>query len=316
MLIFFIHGVGTKNANYANNLVKNINQNFIRTEQETEALFYSSFWGNLFNNKKSQTINFIEKDVVEAISKHKIPKWLQKDVYRYKERRFQFINEFLGDFLIYQNPLRGQSIRDIVIQQFLQFVEDHPQKNEVHLVAHSLGCLILWDLLFSQELKNDEKVSYFRQRMSKLGLESITTLGSPLLFIKQFLDIDFSPLSSFVDANKTFDGEYALRWINVIHSSDVIAYPMTSAIQNEVSQKLFFTDQYVWLNSNKVEPVLRSLGNHDEAMITAASDAHSSYLSKNLDGAITGDIIARNILGKTKELEEIRITSWDKSLYR
>jgi hypothetical protein len=314
MLIFFIHGVGTKNTKYASNLIKNINQNLISSEKETEVLFYSSFWGNLFNNKKSQTINLIERDVAEAISKHKISKWLQKDVYRYKERRFQFINEFLGDFLIYQNPLRGQSIRDIVIQQFLQFVEDHPQKNEVHLVAHSLGCLILWDLLFSQELRNEEKVSYFRQRIVELGLESITTLGSPLLFIKQFLDIDFSPLGSFVDANRTSDDEYALRWVNVIHSSDLIAYPMASAIQNEVSPKLFFTDQYVWLNSNKVEPVLRNLGKQDEAMVTAASDAHSSYFINNLDGAITGRVTALNILGKIKELKEKSITSWDDKL--
>jgi hypothetical protein len=44
MLIFFIHGVNTQNYKYADILIKNIKKNI-----NAPANFYSSFWGNLFN---------------------------------------------------------------------------------------------------------------------------------------------------------------------------------------------------------------------------------------------------------------------------
>jgi hypothetical protein len=219
----------------------------------------------------------------------------------------------LGDFLNYQNPERGREIRKVIIRQFAQFIKNHPQEEEIHFVAHSLGCLILWDLLFSSSVKDNLDILRFRDYMYHLNLKSITTLGSPLLFIKHFLDIDFLLPNEFIDLNKNeaSDRNYALRWVNIIHSSDLIAYPMKSAIKDEVSEQLFFVDQFIWLNANAKEPLLRGIGRHDEALVAAALQAHSSYFADNMDGAITGEVIAKNLQNRVVALNNKRITSWD-----
>lgn len=310
MFVFFIHGVSTKNSSYADALIKNIKKEIAKRQSKNKIDFYSSYWGNLFNNKKHQIIACIEEDFSRACDKHQEYKQYHYDIYRYKRRRRQLISNFLGDFLIYQNPERGKAIRRSILEQLNQFIRDHPGNNQIHFIAHSLGSIILWDLLFSDTLTRDDPAFIFREQLNQINLVSITTLGSPLLFFKQMLDIDFSTVDFFLKkSHKGNDIDRCkLRWVNVIHSSDLIAYPLKAAIENEISSKILFFDQYVWQDANGTEKTLRSLGQPDLAMVIAAEDAHSSYFYDNLDGAITGRIIAYNLLGETKKLLERCIT--------
>lgn len=309
MLVFFIHGVSTHNTGYADVLRNNIKDELVKRQPSIQINFYSSFWGNLFNNKKHQVIGCIEKDFSRACDKydkHKVYKDSYNTFYKYIDRRKQLINNFLGDFLIYQNPERGKEIRRVILGQLNQFIEDHSDCKQIHFIAHSLGSLILWDLLFSDTLTSDDPAFFFREKLNQLDIVSITTLGSPLLFLKQMLDIDFSTLNSFL--NKYSEAHsivsHKLRWVNIIHSSDLIAYPLKAAIEDEIGSQIFFCDQYVWQYANAAEETLRNLGQFDLAMVVAAEDAHSSYFANNLDGAITGRIIANNLLGETKKLVE------------
>jgi hypothetical protein len=310
MFVFFIHGVSTKNSSYADALIKNIKKEIAKRQPKNEIDFYSSYWGNLFNNKKHQIIACIEEDFSRACDKHQEYKQYHNDIYRYKRRREQLISNFLGDFLIYQNPERGKAIRRAILEQLNQFIRDHPGDNQIHFIAHSLGSIILWDLLFSDTLTRGDPAFIFREQLNPINLVSITTLGSPLLFFKQMLDIDFSTVDSFLEkSHKGNDIDMCkLRWVNVIHSSDLIAYPLKAAIENEISSKILFFDQYVWQDANGTEKTLRSLGQPNLAMVIAAEDAHSSYFYDNLDGAITGRIIAYNLLGKTNKLLERCVT--------
>jgi hypothetical protein len=131
-------------------------------------------------------------------------------------------------------------------------------------------------------------------------------MGSPLLFLKQMLDIDFSVVNHTFEKRCKEDSATSnhLRWVNIIHSSDLVAYPLKAAIEDEITPGLLFFDQYVWQDANGSEKTLRSLGQSDLAMVVAAEDAHSSYFYDNLDGAITARIIGHNLLGETKKLEE------------
>lgn len=120
------------------------------------------------------------------------------------------------------------------------------------------------------------------------------------------LDIDFSVVNKFIHkinerSNKKL---HQLRWVNIIHSSDLIAYPLKAAIEKEISSEILFFDQYVWQDANGAEKTLRTIGQQDLAMVVAAGDAHSSYLQNNIDGIITSRIIGYNLLGKIKNLEE------------
>lgn len=208
--------------------------------------------------------------------------------------------------MIYQNIERGQIIRKVIFEQLNQFLDNHPEHKQIHFVAHSLGSFILWYLLFSENLSVDDPAFLFRERVKDINLESITTLGSPLLFLKQMLDIDFSVVNKFVKQNKETDDImlHKLRWVNIIHSSDLIAYPLQAAIEEEINSDILFFDQYVWQDANGYEKTLRTMGQQYLAMVIAAEDAHSSYFYENLDGAITSRIIGYNLLGKIKNLEE------------
>ncbi|MEA5571051.1 hypothetical protein [Calothrix sp. UHCC 0171] len=305
MLVFFIHGVNTTNSNYANVLTQKIKQELHNNDYVNSANFYSSFWGNLFNNKKEQTVSYIEEDFKLACTKHQEYEWLHDDIYRYRERRSQFINNFLGDFLIYQNPERGKEIRRSILEDFNRFKKDHSTETEIHFIAHSLGSIILWDILFANTFSKDDPAFLFREQLKHLDLASITTLGSPLLFLKQMWDIDFSLINLLLNE---VNRKNILRWINVIHSSDLAAYPLNAAIKDEIGSKIFFCDQYVWQDANGTEKALNTIGKSDLAMVVGAEDAHSSYFYDNLDGAITSRLIAYNLLGKTENLKKRCIT--------
>ncbi len=310
MLVFFIHGVSTKRSSYADILQGKIKKEISKRENRLQFEFYSSYWGNLFNNKKQQIVDFIERDFCQACEQHKEYKLFHYDVYRYREQRGKLINDFLGDFLVYQNPKRGRVIRQVILEQMSQFTKDHPAQREIHFIAHSLGSVILWDLLFSNAISEDDPAYCFRKQLENIDTISITTMGSPLLFLKQMLDLDFSTVDSSLSRTKQKQSidSYKLRWVNIIHSSDLIAYPLQAAIKDEVGSSLLFLDQYVWQDANGAERTLRTLGNWDLAMVTAVEDAHSSYFRNNLDGDITARIITHNLLGETDQLLERCIT--------
>jgi len=306
MIVFFIHGVNTQQASYANHLIKNMRGEL--KNPKNDPIFYASFWGNQFNNLKHQMVSNIETDFRKACSMHPEHKILHKDMYRYRDQRSQFINSFLGDFLVYQNKDRGQQIRRILLEQLNQCLKDHPNETELHFVAHSLGSLILWDLLFVEDLERDDPAFTFREIVGSMTVKSISPLGSPLLFFKQMLNLDFSDLhlSSFLKENKS---PYKLQWVNIIHSSDLVAYPLMAAIKSEISPDIFFSDQYVWQDANSTEATLHLMsGQSDAAMAVAAEDAHSSYFKNNKDGRITARLISYNLTGNLDVLKQKCVT--------
>lgn len=308
MLVFIIHGINTQNSRYADNLISNIHKTFSENKNSPTPIFYSSFWGNLFNDKKQKIIGNIKKDFSRACTLHpKIDPGYHKTIYRYREQRYKFINNFLGDFLIYQNPVRGKAIRETLLNQINQFVKSYPNEKEIHFITHSLGSQILWDLLFSNTLPIHDSAFDFRNIVKNLNLASISTMGSPLLFFKEMFDLDFNLVNNFVDnskvqKNKYGSNSYKLRWVNIIHSSDLVGYPLKDAIESELDSKILISDQYVWQNANSLENFLLISQKFDAALVVGAEDAHSSYFAKNIDGRITGRIITSNLLGDTNRL--------------
>lgn len=187
MLVFFIHGVATSDASYSDELKKLIRNEFCQKEQALPH-FYSSFWGAV-HNQTGTIWNGIHNDLTHLRKKH--PNVDSKDIFRYQEFREDFISKFFGDFLTYFNDQRGRRIRAIVVDQLEDLIQNNPQETELHIVAHSLGTIILWDLLFASRFAPDDPATKFRQyledqncsaTLSKLKLQSVTTLGSPLLF--------------------------------------------------------------------------------------------------------------------------------------
>ncbi len=318
MLVFFIHGVATQNAGYADSLKKLIKDEFAKRNTVLPH-FYSSFWGAVLN-KSGQMWNWIHQDLQKFSKKHANTN--ARDVFRYQEFREDFISKFFGDFLTYFNPQRGAKIREQIFYQLEDFLKEHPAETDLHIVAHSLGSVILWDILFSERLDPDDPAYRIRRLIAKLShssgdaklhLRSICTMGSPLLFFSMMLDVVPERIKTFANAS---DGKVELqpgvykrysqgsaRWTNIIHASDIVAYPICASLNPDSSSSLFLRDKFIWADANVSERGARTFGQAHAAMALGVADAHSSYWQSRG----TARLITANILGDFSAIDADRL---------
>ncbi|MFM6452634.1 MAG: hypothetical protein ACKPH7_12585, partial [Planktothrix sp.] len=93
MLVFFIHGVATRDACYSSNL-----QQLIKTEfshrGEKNPHFYAGFWGSALTDI-GKIWNSIDEDLAHV--KKKYSKIDSEEIFRYRTFREGLFSQFLGD---------------------------------------------------------------------------------------------------------------------------------------------------------------------------------------------------------------------------
>ncbi|MBD2128428.1 hypothetical protein NDI39_19280 [Microcoleus sp. ZQ-A2] len=296
MLVFFIHGVATHDVKYADKLKNLIKEEFDQ-QKKSFPHFYSSFWGDVLRDV-GKIWNWIHQDLQEAQREYK-----QADIdnlFRYRQFREGFLSEFVGDFFSYFNPERGTYIRKLIAAQLHEFIKNNPEETELHIVTHSLGSVILWDVLFSERFSSLEKgpAIYIRSmlngfsesgELNKVKLKSITTMGSPILFLNIMLEVNPNKIKQFAN---TYQNEH-LRWINIIHSSDVVAYPLRSSLNLNSFENLVLRDEYISTDANLAEKAARTVGQVDAAMAIGGADAHVGYWQCQQ----TARLVTDNLLG-------------------
>lgn len=245
MLVWFMHGASVRQSGYADPLRSRIINEF-SDRGLTVPEFYACFWGDALGNT-NQLWDWIQQDL-EAF------KWDQPqidvdDVFHYRLRREQLITGFFNDIFNYLNTKQGREVRRTIAVQFLSFLTDNSFEEDLHIVAHSLGSVILWDLLFSDSFDDSDPAFYVRNAIKglsgasegrKVKLRSITTIGSPILIFNQLLSMNAKRLTQFASR---YTSE-PLRWVNVIHASDIFAYPMRASLELDESS-LYFRDHYL-----------------------------------------------------------------------
>ena len=319
MLVFFIHGVATQDAKYANPLESLIKEEF-KKRGKSYPLFSSSFWGH-FLKDVGKMWNWIEQDLQEFQTEN--PQSDLHDLFRYQKFRKDFLFEFFGDAFTYFNSERGSKIRELLAAQLEYFIQQNPRETELHIVSHSLGTVILWDILFSDKFKPDDAAFKIRAMIEGLGssdegrkvyLGSITTMGSPILLFNMMLGTNPEEVKSFAD---TYPEYNPLRWVNIIHSSDIIAYPLRSSLNIDLSGHLLFEDKYIQGDANQIEKNLRNFANSKNKVLEAIglvnplineAIALAPMMAGAADGHIqywncpeTAGLIASNILVKIEK---------------
>ena len=303
MLVFFIHGVATRDACYSSNLQQLIKTEFSHREEKNPH-FYASFWGSALTDM-GKIWNGIDEDL--AAVKKKYPKIASEEIFRYRTFREGLFSQFLGDFFTYMNPDKGREIRKIIAQQLYNFIKQNPNDSELHIVAHSLGTVILWDILFSDRFSAKDPALSIRAMIRELqnqtdvklkhqvNLKSITLMGSPILLINTMLDVRPEKVNQFAHS---YASEQPLRWLNLIHASDLIAYPLKASLHLAENSCLKFTDEYLLDDVNLAEKTARTLGQTDLAMVLGSSDAHNNYWNCRE----TARLITNNILNQQKAI--------------
>lgn len=278
MLVFFIHGVATRDIKYSNLLIDGIKKEFSQTDQKLP-YFYTSFWGHVLNDF-NKIWNHIDKDLNDLEARN--PSINAKDAFRYRQFREGLISEFTGDMFTYMNENQGREVRQLIADQLSKFIEKHPEEEEIHIIAHSLGTVILWDVLFSDKFKEDDPAHVIRHLISdpksgtkpeKASLSSITTMGSPILFFNAMLGIDAQDVERKLQSYTSRQ----ISWLNIIHASDIIAYPLSTSLNLDDDSQLVFRDQFIAQDANLLETAARKIGQQEVALVASTADAHNSY---------------------------------------
>ncbi len=131
--VLFIHGVNTRSQrtqpDYADNLIKLIDP------QATLIRPLIVYWGDLNNTEEDKLREGYQASSI----------W---DKLWFKDIRLQRLVRFAGDAALYLSRYIGAKVADKVAEQVAK-LKDSPAEDRLHIVAHSLGAIILFDILFS-----------------------------------------------------------------------------------------------------------------------------------------------------------------------
>lgn len=243
--IIYIHGVNTRKQKYDRHYADELNQLIglslaKKNVQLTNPL--PLYWGNVLVQEEQRL--FGRMQLCDA--------WEHLQLKSFREKQ---VLQFIADAALYISRMAG---KQVVNALHAQIVADQAtsggggyQNTVVHLVAHSWGTMILFDLLFAERWNDpslDEetrnKVKYIRNIFfgidptPNLGtlVGSINTMGSPIaLFSLMNKDGDGSHsisenLSKLISAlGKRLKGDQ-VPWNNFLHPGDLIGWPLQKVL--------------------------------------------------------------------------------------
>lgn len=290
--ILFVHGVKTRQKqvfiNSAQSLCQSI-QRSIGTSRTVKPIYF--FWGDLNQAAQRELLDGFEKS----------SKW--KD-YWFREFRTSQILEFVGDAALYLSRHVGTQVVRRFRDEALAPLQGAHEDDRLHIVTHSFGTVILFDLLFAGRwddpiLDQSPSTQGIRQvvdeiRNALFGLPpnprsgvpiaSLHTMGSPISLFSLLSVTNIGRGGSSHDLSprlKDFLGRlHSLKkkpipWCNFAHPGDPIAYPLEGVLSLLLDENV----QYV-----QIQDVITDKGNpvnlpfsQTLAPILWGGDAHLSY---------------------------------------
>lgn len=315
MLVFFIHGVAESKVKFAEPLQTLIRNEFL-SRGESLPHFHAGFYADVLNSK-GKIWNFIHQELENIHPEY--PSTDEQDIFRGQELREQFISNFVGDAFTYLNVERGAKIRASITEHLEDFITIHPEEKEIHIVAHSMGTVILWDMLFSNRFQSGDAAFKFRSLIQeRVELKSITTMGSPIILFNMIFDVQPEMINNFVLEYQ----KQKPKWINIIHATDVIAYPVSTNLTNSKTSHLSIQNKFITSEANHLEKHIKNIGNllpveiskqlHSginqafslAAIVSGAGDAHINYWNCPQ----TAKIITDNVLDVKEKIINIVIS--------
>lgn len=304
--IVFIHGVNTREQReqptYANQLIKHINT-FIGDSYNLKSI--PLYWGDV--NIES------EQNLLSKVA-HSDGCW---DKLWFRKIRQNTILHFMGDAALYISRSVGSKIVEALRIQIELGLAGSSAGDRLHLVTHSWGTFILFDILFAARwddttIPGHESAMAIRRRFDGLEpnpnegirLASIHTLASPIA-IFSLLDIvqgenqtfgmpeltqnqatqrashDITPKLKQLVMNLTEkQNAKVLPWRNYIHPADPVAWPLDPLIYSLVgSLKRDIDIKDVISKLSFLESLIQPLSQTPIPMLLYGGQAHDSYLN-------------------------------------
>ena len=286
--ILFIHGVSNRDRRepptYANGLFGRLEENVGSSVSLQKIPLY---WGDVNKTEEDKLLNNFKA------SKAWNKLW-------FRDFREQQLLQFVGDAALYLSRHVGSQ----VVARLKQEAEKnlgtlelpkHKPGDRLHLVTHSWGTVVLFDVLFAdrwedksipgyQDVQQIRKALFGLPPHPEVGLPiaSIHTMGSPIALFS-LISVDGSSHDFKPRLNQLLENLYKVRgkklpWLNFIHPGDPVAWPlekvMSSLVDNEAVY-LNFTDEIS--RTADWSDFLPKLVSQTILALLHGGDAHGSY---------------------------------------
>lgn len=245
--ILFVHGVKTRDqqgfCDAATKLFNRIQASVSDRSRELKPIFF--FWGNLNEGAQRELMKGFDRS----------PTWKQ---FWFRQFRTEQILEFVGDAMLYLSRHVGAEVVRELKRQVVDQELCHPQAGDrLHLVTHSWGTVVLFDILFARRWDDEtlnhnpttqgipEMVQEIRRGLfglppnpeSGIPLASIHTMGSPIALFNLMNwgggSHDLSDqLTVFLESLYNHRQGNPIPWRNFSHPGDPIAYPLEGIMPN------------------------------------------------------------------------------------
>ncbi len=298
--ILFIHGVNVRKKEDYEKQVKEMFKK-IQTSVGNSSRTLKSiplFWGDIAQGSTS-----VLQEGLEAS-----PKWSE---FWFQDLRSKQVIPFVGDAAMYLSRFVSSKIVQRITDQAIQEIKNPLEGDRLHLVTHSWGTVILFDILFAprwddaEPIEIRELVKNVRRAIFGIGenevernqgipLASIHTMGSPialfnLVNIQEGKAFNLTPkLKEFLESLHQ-KMKKPLPWRNYAHAGDPIAYPLEGMMP-------LFLDQA--RNLVDIKDVMSPTGigrlfGQTILPIINGGNAHGSYWKETKVAQQIGDIIGQ-----------------------
>ncbi|HIK33761.1 MAG TPA: hypothetical protein IGS17_19635 [Oscillatoriales cyanobacterium M59_W2019_021] len=217
----------------------------------------------------------------------------------YKDFRTQQLLPFTGDAALYISRHVGSLAVEQLKEQAFSMLTGYQPDDRLHLVTHSWGTVILFDMLFASrwddpDIPGHQSVQDIRRNLfgvppgepEGIRLASINTMGSPLAMFSLITLIgrfnegsshDISPKLENLLANLTRDGN-KIPWQNFVHPGDPIALPLEKVVPILVDRSERYIDiqDILVLGSGWLEMLAKPLKSSFLSLVNGGN-AHNSY---------------------------------------
>lgn len=291
--ILFIHGVNTREKReqpaYANKLFKLIQKN---AESSLTLKQVTLYWGD---------VNKTEEEKLLARLKASNEIW---NKLWFKDFRANQLLQFAGDAALYLSRHIGSKVVQKLKEDAVKELKGYnPETDRLHLVTHSWGTVILFDVLFADRWGNentpeDKKIPGYQDVMEirrflfglppnpedGIRLASIHTMGSPLALFSLISvngsSHDFKPLLNQMLEALHKRVPQQLPWINFIHPGDPVALPLANLMFELVEDEEKYLDfKDAITHSADLSDWITQSVNQTMLALLHGGDAHDSYWS-------------------------------------
>jgi hypothetical protein len=309
--VLFVHGVSTRdqreNPEYAKDLIHGIKS------KSLDFVDIPLYWGDVNEEAETQLLNRFKAS----------PLWDEMWFRNFRERQ---LLQFAGDAALYISRHVGYKVVQRLKEDAIQVLQNAQPDDRLHLVTHSWGTVILFDILFATrwddpKVPGHEDVMHIRDCIFGLSgendtthqgiqLGSIHTMGSPIaIFSLTSVNSD----SNQADSNSSshditlrlqilLENLYQARkrkklpWRNFIHPGDPIAYPLKKLMTDLVdSDEKYIDFKDLITQEPKLFDFVKEPVNQSTFALLQGGKAHGSYWQSKQVIQEISDIFQNNV---------------------